>query len=361
MKRLGWILPSLALGACSFPTESFTLATGDDVPTVTDTGVTDAGAVDTGPADTGAQVDTGAADVAVDAGWVDAGDDVTDVSDAGDDVTDVGADTGPDVPTIMCPTGQTACGGACVDPLTDEAHCGRCDVPCSDTSYCQNGSCVAFRGSYREDTPVSPITTDACMLAGATTILGGQDDSSVDAMLPFDAPYWGVSYPTSSLVTISSNGWLSFDRESSRYGGRYAAPIPARDAPNGIIAPLLLDLVTRPGICIGRDGVAPDRRWIVQWDNARYFVDNGNPAATPPLPAANVTFEAIIHETSGDVEFLYPSLPTYPADAGPPRTVTVGVESQNGALGTARCSAVPAGTCSGLGTGARIRYRYFAM
>ncbi len=349
MKRLGWVLPSLALGACSFPTESFTLSTGDDVPTVIDTGPADTGSgEDRPPVDTGSGDDVWQDAGPEDTGPADTGPEDAGPGDAGEDVWSP-TDAGTDVPTVSCRAGFTACGTECVDTLVSEAHCGRCDLPCSDLAYCQNGACVSLRGSYAFAAPTSTFV-EACMLAGATTILGGQDDGSVDAMLPFDATYWGRGYPTSSLVTISTNGWLSFDREASRFGTRFETPIPSRAAPNGVIAPLMLDLVMRPGICIGRDGAAPRRRWIVQWDNARYYVD--------PSSTANVSFEAILHESSGDIEFLYQSIPAYPADAGVARTVTVGIESQSGVQGIVQCSAAPAGTCSGVGTNARIRFQY---
>ncbi|MBI5516217.1 MAG: hypothetical protein HY909_20700, partial [Deltaproteobacteria bacterium] len=44
-----------------------------------------------------------------------------------------------------CPTGQTCCAGACVDPLSNTAHCGRCDARCAVTNgvaACMNGACA---------------------------------------------------------------------------------------------------------------------------------------------------------------------------------------------------------------------------
>lgn len=42
-----------------------------------------------------------------------------------------------------CPEPLLACGGACVDPLHDPAHCGGCDQPCAPEAVCQAGACVA--------------------------------------------------------------------------------------------------------------------------------------------------------------------------------------------------------------------------
>jgi hypothetical protein len=44
--------------------------------------------------------------------------------------------------TGECPAGQRACGGACVDPLTSNFHCGDCGHSCAATEHCEAGSCV---------------------------------------------------------------------------------------------------------------------------------------------------------------------------------------------------------------------------
>jgi hypothetical protein len=40
-----------------------------------------------------------------------------------------------------CREGLERCGGACVDPRADAAHCGACDRPCADA--CEAGACVS--------------------------------------------------------------------------------------------------------------------------------------------------------------------------------------------------------------------------
>ncbi|MBI5512336.1 MAG: hypothetical protein HY909_01130, partial [Deltaproteobacteria bacterium] len=48
-------------------------------------------------------------------------------------------------PARPCPSGQTCCAGACVDPLTNTAHCGVCDTRCMVTNgvaACMNGACA---------------------------------------------------------------------------------------------------------------------------------------------------------------------------------------------------------------------------
>lgn len=41
-----------------------------------------------------------------------------------------------------CPTGQTACGTACVDLATDARHCGMCDRACTTGEACAGGRCA---------------------------------------------------------------------------------------------------------------------------------------------------------------------------------------------------------------------------
>ena len=77
---------------------------------------------------------------------------------------DVGVDTGPDVPVVPvdvptdtgpdvvdvpvdrpvdvgCPTGQTMCGGVCVDTRTDGVNCGACGTTCPAMSTCTSSVC----------------------------------------------------------------------------------------------------------------------------------------------------------------------------------------------------------------------------
>lgn len=43
--------------------------------------------------------------------------------------------------TCACPEGTMACGDACVDVEADGQHCGGCDQPCEDGMVCLDGAC----------------------------------------------------------------------------------------------------------------------------------------------------------------------------------------------------------------------------
>jgi len=47
---------------------------------------------------------------------------------------------------LDCPAGWFECSGECVDVMTDENHCGGCDIPCSSGKQCINGQCRKVYG-----------------------------------------------------------------------------------------------------------------------------------------------------------------------------------------------------------------------
>lgn len=55
---------------------------------------------------------------------------------------------------VVCPSGETRCGNACVNLVTDPAHCGRCGRTCP-SGVCENGTCTC-------DGPVSILCPDGC-------------------------------------------------------------------------------------------------------------------------------------------------------------------------------------------------------
>jgi stigma-specific protein Stig1 len=44
--------------------------------------------------------------------------------------------------SCVCPSGQTECGGACVDTSSDEANCGSCGHACASGETCESGVCT---------------------------------------------------------------------------------------------------------------------------------------------------------------------------------------------------------------------------
>jgi len=154
-------------------------------------------------------------------------------------------------------------------------------------------------------TPPSPVVTytgtesppgitfvDVCAMAGAGRVLVTIDDSTVSIpmgtgpAIPFPLRMYGIDAPTT--VAVSSNGWMSLTRTTTNaLSGR----IPAPAEPNLTIAPYWTDTYTRAaGVCYAAVGTAPNRSYIVQWQDLHYCCTDD--------PMIHMTFEVILHEAA---------------------------------------------------------------
>jgi|GEM_PF-2278196 len=114
-----------------------------------------------------------------------------------DDSTSSGSDTGTETEGA-CPNGEM-CDDVCVDTETDVAHCGDCNMPCSEENAspaCESGTCVlTCDDNYGDcDTDVStgceqpldtPAHCGACDTPGAEVCDGASNDC--DDMTAIDA------------------------------------------------------------------------------------------------------------------------------------------------------------------------------
>jgi hypothetical protein len=82
-------------------------------------------------------------------------------ADAGAPVPDTGAPP-QDASVVTCPTGQSMCGGVCVDESSNPANCGMCGMVCAATETCQQGTCVAAA----QDASASPCVPYTCPQLG---------------------------------------------------------------------------------------------------------------------------------------------------------------------------------------------------
>ena len=81
------------------------------------------------------------------------------------DSTDSAAPAG-----LECAAGMVECGGECVVPATDPAHCVDCEAPCPDIAACIEGACICPRGMTLcnhacVDTLSDPAHCGACQSA----------------------------------------------------------------------------------------------------------------------------------------------------------------------------------------------------
>ncbi|MCW5878229.1 MAG: S8 family serine peptidase [Anaerolineales bacterium] len=130
--------------------------------------------------------------------------------------------------------------------------------------------------------------------------------------LPFTFTYAEVDY---AEVTVSANGYLTFGGSG---GESENFLIPGIAQPNNFIAPFWDNLNPSAGglIYATTNGVAPEREFVVQWNN---------------VPRQGVggflDFEVILHEDSGEITFQYKTLRGNGAEG---ESATIGLEFADG-------------------------------
>ncbi len=126
-----------------------------------------------------------------------------------------------------------------------------------------------------------------------TTILGNTDDGTATLTLPFGFRFYGATY---NALCVSTNAVLSFGgcltNDFSPVDLSSALTIPDLPA----IAPFWSDLVFTGagGIVYQTVGTAPNRRFVIQWNNATAL---NSPGA--------FNFQVLLDETSGLITFQY--------------------------------------------------------
>jgi hypothetical protein len=81
---------------------------------------------------------------------------------------------------LTCFSPQIACGGVCVNPLTDNSNCGMCGIPCTGTGVsCVNGACACPTGQTLSGSTCCPnATPNAC---GAVCVNNATDVNNCGA------------------------------------------------------------------------------------------------------------------------------------------------------------------------------------
>lgn len=224
--------------------------------------------------------------------------------------------------------------------LSNEYIAGLNCVPigaCCTTNDCTRvgpTQCTAIGGTYGGDGSVCPIDYSASTCTsvlesiantGSPIVLAG--DGGAQVPIGFAFRFYGIEY---SSVGVSANGYLSFDPQLGETGNR---PFPNVDAPNAIIAPFWDDLSPDVGGTMRFQtlGVAPTRRFIVQWTNVPQF-----------LTVDANTFQVVLFESNQCIEFRYGMI----TPQATPGDYSIGVENQSGAKGTnINPATISAGSC----------------
>lgn len=137
------------------------------------------------------------------------------------------------------------------------------------------------------------------------------DDESLPADLGFTFFFYDQAY---TRCFIGTNGIITFGSGTSDYT---PDTIPSGNTPHNFIAPFWTDLDLRAGgpskVLYATRGTAPNRTFIVKWQNAPEFGVIGSV----------VTFQALLYEGSNTIEFQYIGR----ANFGTNHNVAAGIES----------------------------------
>ena len=158
------------------------------------------------------------------------------------------------------------------------------------------------------DTSPLPFTWFDISTLGTESGLNG-DDSSVGVTMPFAFPLFGTP---SSALTISANGYLTFDS----YGGSTGGVVPDPGTPNATLALFWDDLHTRNGTNYTYYDAA-NQRYIVQYDHWGYYSSG---------PNDHLTMQVMLYE-SGRILFNYLAI------TGTLNSAMIGIENGDGTQG----------------------------
>lgn len=141
----------------------------------------------------------------------------------------------------------------------------------------------------------SYTTTTYTEITGTTSTATG-DDGAENLTLPFTFRYDGVNYTT---ARVSTNGWLEMG--TSFTGSGFSNDL-ASTTSKPLLAPLWDDLYDDATSVISYTtlGTAPDRIFVVQWENIRWQLSGGT----------QQNFQVRLYETSNVVEFVYGTMNT---------------------------------------------------
>ena len=144
------------------------------------------------------------------------------------------------------------------------------------------------------------------------------DDDHVNVALPFEFQYFGKTYDE---MTISSNGWVSFELCDIDYFYNYTIPMAL--GPKAILAPFWddLEVINEDSIRVYTKHDEENGRFIIEWSRAL----NGFDEVTKETFAIHLYDQTAMPTESGDgvIEFHYLEIADIDADKN---YATVGIE-----------------------------------
>jgi PKD repeat protein len=140
-------------------------------------------------------------------------------------------------------------------------------------------------------------TTTYSAITGTALFPTNWDDNVQNLTLPFSFQFNGASY---TAINVSSNGFITFGTTAPTTTGY--APISGTTAYSGAISALGRDLIVSAAAetCTYTTlGTAPNRTFVVQWNNARRYTGNGG------LAGDVLNFQIRLSETTNVATVVY--------------------------------------------------------
>lgn len=144
---------------------------------------------------------------------------------------------------------------------------------------------------FQDDYTSTTCSPGFTSISGTGTALGLGDDAEANVTLPFSFFFYDTS---STAVRISSNGGLLFNTTTGSLP--YTNTRIPTNSPAPAILPFWDDLnpFSAGDVYYEVSGTAPNRRFIVEWNNVPHYNNTGN-----------ATFQAIMFEGSNNIFFVY--------------------------------------------------------
>jgi len=133
--------------------------------------------------------------------------------------------------------------------------------------------------------------------ASAGTALNLSDDGASPITMPFAFTFYGTS---SSDLCVGNNGGLYFNVSSCSSFPYNNAALPTSSLANPGILPYWDDMLPNGTIYYATVGTAPNRQFVVEYQNKFSYGDSGDPTGQ-----TGATFEVILNEADGSIDFEY--------------------------------------------------------
>ncbi len=192
-------------------------------------------------------------------------------------------------------------------------------------SVCNAGS-VQLNSAANSDYDITPVTYNVLSPLGSPTVVWNTltDEAMSGAItLPFSFAFYEQLY---TQIYISSNGYIQFGSASPN--SFTPQLIPDASAPNNIVALAWANLVVDPGTNPGSlvryfvNGVAPNRRMIIEFNNLRFAGGTG---------LQSITGQIRLYENNNHIEIHAGIID----DNGTGLVKTLGMENSIGSVGHA--------------------------